>query len=90
MVGLMTALGVELSKGTGLFAQISDGGALWFLGTSIVLSIASLVPLLKGDNPEEDDDGWFNSDAELLNGRLAMLGILALGLIEYVKGGALI
>ncbi|XP_074270649.1 early light-induced protein 1, chloroplastic-like [Silene latifolia] len=90
MIGFVAAIAVELSKGTDIFAQISDGGAPWFLGTSILLSVASLVPLFKGERAESITKGIMNSNAELLNGRLAMLGLVALAITEYVKGGALV
>jgi len=90
MIGFVAALAVELSKGTDLFDQISNGGAQWFLGTTILLSVASLVPFFRGQSPEEETDGLMNSDAELWNGRLAMLGLVALAVTELVKGGALL
>ncbi|XP_074270630.1 early light-induced protein 1, chloroplastic-like [Silene latifolia] len=90
MIGFVAAIAVELSKGTDIFSQISDGGAPWFLGTSILLSVASLVPLFKGERAESITKGIMNSNAELLNGRLAMLGLVALAFTEYVKGGALV
>lgn len=47
MVGFVAALAVELSKGQDVFAQVSNGRIPLFLGTSILLSMASLVPRLK-------------------------------------------
>jgi len=90
MIGFVAALAVELSKGTDLLTQIANGGAIWFLGTSILLSVASLVPLMQGESAESKTEGLMNSEAELWNGRAAMLGLVALAFTEYVKGGALI
>ncbi|CAO2820133.1 unnamed protein product [Amaranthus hypochondriacus] len=90
MIGFVAAVAVELSKGTDLFTQISDGGAQWFVGTSILLSVASLVPLFKGERAEAKTDGLMNANAELWNGRFAMLGLIALAFTEFVTGGALV
>ncbi|KAL2902017.1 Early light-induced protein 1 chloroplastic [Bienertia sinuspersici] len=76
MIGFVAAIAVELSQGTDLLSQISDGGAQWFLGTSILLSVASLVPLFKGSRAEAKTEGLMNANAELWNGRLAMLVLL--------------
>ncbi|KAK9699149.1 hypothetical protein RND81_08G155900 [Saponaria officinalis] len=90
MIGFVAAVAVELSNGSDIFNQISNGGAQWFLGTSILFSVASLIPLLNGKRAEAKTEGLMNSNAEIWNGRLAMLGLVALAFTEYVKGGALI
>jgi hypothetical protein len=46
--------------------------------TTAVLSIASLVPLLKGDSTEARSGAVMSADAELWNGRFALLGLVAL------------
>ncbi|XP_040999733.1 early light-induced protein 1, chloroplastic-like [Juglans microcarpa x Juglans regia] len=90
MIGFVAAMAVEVSRGQDLFAQISDGGIPWFLGTSILLSFASLIPLFKGVSVESKSKGFMTSDAELWNGRFAMLGLVALAFTEFVKGGGTI
>ena len=90
MIGFVAALAVELSNGQDVFDQISNGGIPWFLGTSIVLSLASLIPLFQGVSVESKSKGLMTSDAEMWNGRFAMLGLVALAFTEYVKGGTLI
>ena len=90
MIGFVAAIAMELSKGQDLFTQISDGGIPWFLGSTVVLSLASLIPLFRGVSVESKSEGLMTSDAELWNGRFAMLGLVALAFTEYVKGGALV
>ncbi|KAL9401454.1 hypothetical protein Peur_005303 [Populus x canadensis] len=90
MIGFVAAMAVELSKGQDLSYQISNGGVSWFLGTSILLSVASLIPLFKGVSAESKSDGVMTSDAEMWNGRFAMLGLVALACTEYVSGGTLL
>ncbi|ESQ47576.1 hypothetical protein EUTSA_v10021557mg [Eutrema salsugineum] len=90
MVGFVAALAVELSKGENVLTQISDGGVSWFLVTTAIFTFASFVPLLKGITAESKSKGLFTSDAELLNGRFAMLGLVALAFTEFVKGGTLV
>lgn len=90
MIGFVAAMAVELSNGQDVFTQISNGGIPWFLGTSVVLSLASLIPLFKGVSVQSKSEGLMTSDAELWNGRLAMLGLVALAFTEFVKGGALV
>ncbi|RVW55772.1 Early light-induced protein 1, chloroplastic [Vitis vinifera] len=90
MVGFVAAMGAEIWKGEDVFAQISNGGIPWFLGTAVVLSLASLIPLFKGVSVESKSEGLMTSDAEMWNGRFAMLGLVALAFTEYLKGGALV
>ncbi|KAL8195875.1 hypothetical protein R6Q57_025365 [Mikania cordata] len=90
MIGFVSAMAVELSSGEDVLTQISNGGVAVFLGTSVVLSLASLVPLFKGVRAESRSSGLMTSDAELWNGRFAMLGLVALAFTEYVKGSPLV
>lgn len=81
---------MEVSSGQDVFSQISNGGLQLFVASSVVFSIASLIPLLKGVSVQSKSDGLMTSDAELWNGRFAMLGLVALAFTEHVKGGALV
>ncbi|MCL7031309.1 hypothetical protein MKW94_023519 [Papaver nudicaule] len=90
MIGFVAAIGVELARGTDVAAQLADGGFSWFVITSVVLSVASLIPLSQGVSVESKSKDLMSSSAEMLNGRVAMLGLVALVLTEAAKGGALI
>ncbi|CAI8586380.1 unnamed protein product [Vicia faba] len=90
MIGFVAAMGVEIAKGQGLFEQLSGGGVPWFLGTSVLLSLASLIPFFQGVSVESKSKDVMSSDAELWNGRIAMLGLIALAFTEYVKGTSLV
>lgn len=90
MIGFVAAMAVEVAKGQGVLEQISNGGIPWFLGTSVVLTLASLIPLFQGISVESKSKGFMSSDAELWNGRFAMLGLVALAFTEYVKGSTLV
>ncbi|OQU88531.1 hypothetical protein SORBI_3002G052000 [Sorghum bicolor] len=91
MVGFVSALAVEASRGGGLLSQAGSGSGLtWFAATAAVLSVASLVPLLKGDSAEARSGAVMSADAELWNGRFAMLGLVALAFTEYLTGAPFI
>lgn len=87
MVGFVSALAVEATRGDGILSQAGNGAGLaWFAYTAAVLSAASLVPLLQGESAEGRSGRFMTADAELWNGRLAMLGLVALAVTEYLTG----
>ncbi|TVU41806.1 hypothetical protein EJB05_15358, partial [Eragrostis curvula] len=88
MVGFVSAIAVEASThGDGLFAQAASGtGQAWFAYLVAALSVASIVPLLQGESAEGRSNGIMTANAELWNGRLAMLGLVALAVTEYLTG----
>ncbi|KAK1271660.1 hypothetical protein QJS04_geneDACA007492 [Acorus gramineus] len=90
MLGFASAMAVELASGADVADQLANGGLLWFAGSAALFSVASLVPLLKGVTAQSKSDGVMTSDAEMWNGRFAMLGLVALVFTEYVKGGPLV
>ena len=57
MIGFVAALAEELAEGQDLYSQISNGGITWILATSVVLSLASFIPLVQGVSVESKSDG---------------------------------
>ncbi|CAM0949566.1 unnamed protein product [Alopecurus aequalis] len=91
MVGFVTALAVEAGRGDGLLSQLGSGtGQAWFVYSVAVLSVASLVPLLQGESAEGRAGAVMNANAELWNGRFAMLGLVALAATEIITGAPFI
>ena len=90
MLGFVSAIAVEVGSGRDLVSQLNSGGVPWFVLSAGLLTVASLVPLSKGISTESRSQPIFSSSAEMWNGRFAMLGLLALALTEYVKGGPLV
>ncbi|PKU59044.1 Early light-induced protein 1, chloroplastic [Dendrobium catenatum] len=90
MIGFVSAMAVELAAGEDLAAQLANGGVLWFAGTAALLSVASLVPLFRGVDAPDRSNAPMTAEAEIWNGRFAMLGLVALAVTEYVKGGPLV
>nr|P14895.1 RecName: Full=High molecular mass early light-inducible protein HV58, chloroplastic; Short=ELIP; Flags: Precursor [Hordeum vulgare]CAA33728.1 unnamed protein product [Hordeum vulgare subsp. vulgare] len=88
MVGFVAALSVEAARGGGLLDQVGmwSSGLAWFLATAGVFSVASLLPLLQGQSVESKSSGIWSADAELWNGRFAMLGLVALAATEFITG----
>ncbi|KAH9324682.1 hypothetical protein KI387_004860, partial [Taxus chinensis] len=89
MVGFVSAIGVELASGEDLVSQLSSGGVSWFLLSAVLLSAASLIPMFKGVSAESKSQTIMSAGAEMWNGRLAMIGLVALAVTEFVKGGPL-
>ena len=89
MVGFASAMAVEIASGQDVFSQINNGGGAWFLACSAILSVASLVPLLRGGQTDSSQS-LFSANAETWNGRFAMLGLVALAITEHLKGGPLV
>jgi len=69
------------------FTQFSEATPV-VLATWGIISVASLVPVMKGSIPHCSI--WpLTHTAEMANGRAAMLGLAALLIIELTKNGAL-
>ena len=86
MLAVVAAIGAELSTGESVLRQFADAPTAIIL-TFITFTVASLVPLLSSTKREAF--AFFTPEAEMVNGRAAMLGVAALLVIEGVHGSAL-
>lgn len=100
MLGIVAAAGSEILSGQSVWSQIAgkyiDGevvekahgnSTLYFGAIVVIITMASLAPKFLGDNAQAEDKefGPFASNAETLNGRVAMMGFLSLLVVEFFK-----
>merc|ERR1712174_111738 len=85
MLGFIAALGAEASSGESIFQQIGDAEPS-ILFAFIMFAAASLIPIFKGVKKEKF--AFFSPEAEMLNGRAAMIGFALLLAIEAQSGSA--
>ncbi|KAF5832722.1 carotene biosynthesis-related protein CBR, chloroplastic [Dunaliella salina] len=86
MLGFVAALGAELSTGESVVTQLGDEPTLIAL-TFVLFSAASLIPAFA--RRQGDTVGPFTPQAEMTNGRFAMIGFAAMLIYEGVQGAAL-
>mmetsp|Transcript_34355 Transcript_34355/g.97317 ORF Transcript_34355/g.97317 Transcript_34355/m.97317 type:complete len:175 (-) Transcript_34355:96-620(-) len=87
MLGFVAALGAELASGETVGKQFSEiPGLMIFLVA--LFTTATLVPFVK-NGTDRPTFGPFTANAELINGRAAMIGFAALLIAEAVRGSAL-
>ncbi|KAL6747086.1 hypothetical protein V8C86DRAFT_1800051 [Haematococcus lacustris] len=97
MLGFMFAISNELSSGESVYAQLIGGGAARMLVLIALVVAASFAPALRGvpmaevfNKEPKKQKAWgpFAPDAELINGRAAMVGIATIILLEGTSGTA--
>ena len=96
MVGFLAAVGAELATQDSIFKQLGEGGLGGMLFVFAAVSAASFAPIFNGRSAQEtflkgripDEFGPFNAQAEMLNGRAAMMGLLFLLAAEASQGQA--
>merc|ERR1719181_2252958 len=88
MVGFLAAMGAELTTQDSIFKQLGEGGTggMLFVFALIVQGKSAKSAFLKDGSPEAF--GPFNAQAEMLNGRAAMMGLLFLLAAEASQGQA--
>ena len=85
MIGFLAAVGAELSSGESVLRQLGDEPTLINM-TFLLFIAASLIPAFTNTKPQAF--GPFTPNAELLNGRAAMIGFAALLGVEFMNNGA--
>lgn len=87
MLGMTTAILLEPKTNETVFALARDYPLT--IGTLFALfTFATFVPLRKKETPESKSTGIFTAQAELINGRAAMIGFASLLAIEASKHAA--
>lgn len=85
MFAFVAAASVEASTNQTVVSQLRSESGLVGLGL-VLITVGSLVPITKG--VERKRAGPFMPGAEMLNGRLAMLGFASLLVVESCTGHA--
>merc|ERR1719190_337253 len=104
MLGFLAAVGAELATQASIFKQLGEGGAGGMLFVFAAVTAASFAPIFNGQdapifngqdaqksflkNSQPEEFGPFNAQAEMLNGRAAMMGLLFLLAAEASQGQA--
>ena len=94
MLGVLAAIGGELTTGKTVVGQLMAGGAAPMGAIFVAVALASFAPMITGSsanaafNKEKEAKalGPFTAQAEMLNGRAAMMGFAALLALEATSG----
>ena len=94
MLGVLAAIGGELTTGKTVVGQLMAGGAAPMGAIFMAVALASFAPMITGSsanaafNKEKEAKalGPFTAQAEMLNGRAAMMGFAALLALEATSG----
>jgi hypothetical protein len=83
MLGVFAALIAEAKTGRNVFEQFS-AAPLPIIGVFFLFTLATAVPVFR--STPRKGNGIFSSDAELVNGRVAMVGFLGIVISTFYTG----
>lgn len=86
MFAMLAAFGAEVSTRTPVFVQIQKA-PLAIAATFVTIITASAIPVFRGANLQQNGIGPFTKEAEIINGRIGMVGFALLILVETWKAG---
>ena len=86
MLGVVAALVAEITTGKNVFQQV-ESAPLPIFAIFFLFTVATAIPVFKG--VPRKGNALFSSDAELINGRVAMVGFAGLVISTFYKGSAL-
>merc|ERR1711967_108543 len=95
MLGFLAGIGAESAQHETFAYQFSNHPVA-FTFSALLITAASFMPAMQGETKYTPDPksmgerGLFSQDAEMLNGRVAMLGMVAMLATEGVLGHTLL
>lgn len=75
MMGVVPYIVTNITSGSTMLAQFQENTPI-ILSASMAVIIGSLVVMLQDIKPKDKENSIFTAEAELANGRVAMIGIL--------------
>merc|ERR1712003_546568 len=89
MVGILAGLGAEFAKGKSIPTQFADHFGAFFFASALVIA-ASFVPGIGNPAVMKKNDGMWTANAEMLNGRVAMVALALTIAVEAFTKSALL
>merc|ERR1712157_685993 len=89
MVGILAGLGAEFAKGESIPTQFADHFGAFFFASALVIA-ASFVPGIGNPAEMKKNDGMWTANAEMLNGRVAMVALALTIAVEAFTKSALL
>ena len=83
MLGFFAALIAEYTTGLNLFQQVK-AAPLPIAGVFLLITVATTIPVVRG--LPRRGNSIFSPDAEVINGRIAMLAFASIALTTLFKG----